>query len=385
VIHSHPAGSVDPGQGKPIGVDSVIDAIEVIPLRVPLAGDPAGAATHDAVIVVIHADGAAGSGEATAVEVRGEDLAGLTAELTAAAGQLRGHPVADALAASPLDAGARRSASAAGALETAALDLAGRLSGQTVADLLGGAVRQQVECNVLLGSSPLSALIDEVRAAAAAGFGAFKLKAGQLWRGSPNTAVELELERLAAVRWAAGGDARLRLDFNGVLAPATCELAVASLAQADLELVEQPLPASASLADWKALAGWSRTPVAADESLADPATAAALARAGVVLAIKLSTVGGPRAALALAALARSDGNVLLSSSMDTSIGIAAALHTACALPGAPLACGLATRFRLAGDVGTGIGTDAPWLALPAGPGLGVELDRAALETYKAAA
>jgi O-succinylbenzoate synthase len=209
-----------------------------------------------------------------------------------------------------------------------------------------------------------------VEAAAGAGFRTFKLKA---------SGVPLDLERLGAARWGAGPTGRLRLDFNGALAPAAAARLLPTLAAFGVELVEQPLPAPAPLAEWLLLAR-AGVPLAADESLADPACGRALVEAGLGLAMKLATVGGPGAALELAGPAR--GPVLVGSSYETSVGLAAALHTACALAAEPLDCGLATRGLLDGDVAVGLPAEGPLLRLPAGPGLGVELDRRALDRYR---
>ena len=156
--------------------------------------------------------------------------------------------------------------------------------------------------------------------------------------------------------------------------------ALPTLAAFRLERVEQPLPAEAPASDWRRLAAACPMPLAADESLAEPERARELAAAGVGLAMKLATAGGPRAALELAA--RATGPVLLSSSYETSVGLAAALHTVCALGAEPLDCGLATLDLLDADVATGLALSGPLLRLGAGPGLGVELDRRALARYR---
>jgi len=93
----------------------------------------------------------------------------------------------------------------------------------------------------------------------------------------------------------------------------------------------------------------------------------------------LATVGGLRAALELGRLAT--GAVLLASSYETSIGLAAALHVACALERPPLACGLATGGLLKADLASGLLLRAGRLHLPPGPGLGVELDEALASLY----
>jgi L-alanine-DL-glutamate epimerase-like enolase superfamily enzyme len=76
------------------------------------------------------------------------------------------------------------------------------------------------------------------------------------------------------------------------------------------------------------------------------------------------------------------GRDRFSSSFETSIGLAAALHTACASARPPEACGLATADLLEADPVHGLDWSGPELLLPSGPGLGVELDMKALSRYR---
>jgi L-alanine-DL-glutamate epimerase-like enolase superfamily enzyme len=325
-----------------------VERQEAIPLRIPMPGG-----SHEAVILVLHADGLIGLGEAPALAQRGPGLEDLVAEL-AAGGQIR-------------------SASARSAWETAMLDLEGRTRGVRGADLLGGVRRERVTCNAMVGPMPAAAVADEIAAWLARGFNTFKLKSANL--GGP-----LDLERLGAARWAAGPAGRLRLDFNGGLSATLAGAALPSLASFGLELVEQPLSVSAPTGEWIDLASRGGVSLAADESLADPAQALELAAAGIGQAIKLATVGGPRAALELAGAG--SGALVFSSSFETSIGLAAALHTACASARPPEACGLATAHLLEADPVHGLDWSGPELLLPSGPGLGVELDIKALRRYR---
>jgi L-alanine-DL-glutamate epimerase-like enolase superfamily enzyme len=323
-----------------------IERLEVVPLEIPMLD-----ATYRFALLELHADGAVGLGEAPALRERDGDLAAICAELRD--GRPR-HP-------------ASRAAWAA-----AALDLEARAAGVPVATLLGGAHRRAVRCARLVDAVSPAAVARQVESSAAAGFRTFKLKAAAT--GGP-----LDLERLGAARWGAGRGANLRIDFNGVLASGASEQILRSLCAFDLELAEQPLPAAAPVEEWLRLAS-AGAPLAADESLADATLAAGLAAAGVGLAMKLATVGGPRSALELAA--RASGHVLLGSSYETSVGLAAAVHVACALAAEPLDCGLATRDLLDADLATGLRQDGALLALPEGPGLGVELDRGAVARYR---
>lgn len=265
-------------------------------------------------------------------------------------------------------------AAEAAAREIAELDLAARHAGVRLADLLageGGTPRDSVECTALVTEPRPADVAREVEALAAAGFAAFKLK-------SVDGGGELDVARVGAARWAAGAGARLRIDFNGRLGMARALAVLPTLERLSLELIEQPLAAGEPVAAWERLRAVGPAPLFADESLADPAAACALARAGIGMAIKLTTAGGPRGALRLAGAAPW---ATVGSGMESSIGLAAALHVACALPAAPLACGLATRGRLEGDLASGLEV-GPWARLPAGPGLGVELDPAALARYR---
>ena len=303
---------------------------QAITIRIPRSGG-----THEAVIVIIQDGALSGLGEAALVP---------------------GRDPARAMAAA--EASAR-------------LDLEGRRRGVQVAGLLGGVRRTEIPVNALVTDRAPEAVASTVEHLLAAGFRTFKLKSAD--RGG-----DLDLARLGAARFAGGRTARLRIDFNGTLDLERAGSVLRSLAQFELELIEQPLPARAGLDDWVELGSQAR--LAADESLADLALGSQLAATGIGLAMKLATVGGPDPALRLAAVAR--GPVLLASSFETSIGIAAALHTACALTQEPIACGLATAHLLESDPGLGLRVRDGMLALPPGPGLGVELDWDLVDRYR---
>jgi L-alanine-DL-glutamate epimerase-like enolase superfamily enzyme len=325
-----------------------LERLEVVPVRIPMEGGD-----HEAAIVIQHGDGAIGLGEAAVVAGRGGSLSALVAEL---------------LGETP-----PRSPAARFALETARLDLRARQEGRPLVALLGPPQRRAVECSALVTATRPDLVAREVERGAAGGFTSFKLKAA-------NGGGIVDQERLGAARWAAGGTARLRLDFGGRLSAAQVTARLSSLAPFRLELAEQPLPADAPLAAWQTLRAAGNTLLAADESLAEASLARELAEAGVTLAMKLATVGGLLAACELARQAA--GPLTVGSSFETSIGLAAALHLACALPSEPLACGLATGRLLDDDLATGLTRRGAHLQLPDQPGLGVTLDRRALDRYR---
>lgn len=340
-----------------VAVRPRIERARSIPVRVPLRGRP----PYEGSILALEAEGLVGLGEAPATPGRGPGPKALQRSLAEA-----GRALVEGCDPGPLPA------AVAAAVETALLDLRARAAGVRLAELLGGVRRTRVACNLLVGAVSPAGVAEEVEEGAREGFDAFKLKSAA---GSAG----LDLERLGAARWAAGPARALRLDLAGALSPVAAGARLPALAGARLELLEQPISAAEPLEAWRRLAG-AGVKLAADESLREPSLAAGLAAGGVGLAVKLATVGGPQAAVRLAAAAV--GPVLLSSSFETSVGVAAALHAACAVGPQPLACGLATRRLLEGDPAAGLGPCGPWLELPSGAGLGVEIDARVLDRYR---
>jgi O-succinylbenzoate synthase len=163
-----------------------------------------------------------------------------------------------------------------------------------------------------------------------------------------------DLARCEAVRDALGPDGRLRVDANGAWDLGAAERAVRALDRFDLEYVEQPCRAVEDLAALRVrLARAGRpVPVAADESIRraeDPYRVAALDAADVAV-LKVAPLGGVRAALEVAE--RIGLPVVVSSAVETSVGLAAGVALAAALPELPYACGLGTIGLLADDVVT---------------------------------
>ncbi len=155
--------------------------------------------------------------------------------------------------------------------------------------------------------------------------------------------------RLEAVRDALGGDGRVRVDANGAWDVDEAVTAIAALDRAagGLEYVEQPCAAVEDLAVVRRRVD---VPVAADESIRraeDPYRVRDLEAADVAV-LKVQPLGGVRACLRIA---EDIGlPVVVSSALETSVGIAAGVALAAALPDLPYACGLATVQLLTDDV-----------------------------------
>ncbi len=266
--------------------------------------------------------------------------------------------------------------------KVALLDLAAREAGCSLGALLGAHPARLVPVNATVGARQTATAVEQARRAVAAGFTTIKLKVGM------EASVSAEVERVAAVRAAIGPAIRLRLDANEAW---TTELAIAAIRATEpfqLEWIEQPVPA----ADIAGLARVRRgvgTPIAADESVADVEAVQALltAEAADVLVLKPMLAGGPLATLRLAELARAAGvGVVVTSMLETGVGIAAALHVAAGLPAPIMACGLATARLLTDDLLVRpLSIDNGVMPLPEAPGLGVQVDWSRLERYTVSA
>jgi o-succinylbenzoate synthase len=165
----------------------------------------------------------------------------------------------------------------------------------------------------------------------------------------PGVPLADDLARVEAVREALGPNGRIRVDANGVWDVDTAATAIRALERAagGLEYVEQPC---ASVEDLAAVRRRVAVPIAADESIrraADPYRVRDLEAADVAV-LKVQPLGGVWACLRIA---EDIGlPVVVSSALETSLGLAAGVALAAALPTLDHACGLATRSLLAGDV-----------------------------------
>jgi O-succinylbenzoate synthase len=165
----------------------------------------------------------------------------------------------------------------------------------------------------------------------------------------PGSALSDDLARVEAVREALGPGGRIRVDANGAWDVDTAVAAIRELDRAagGLEYVEQPC---ASVEDLAVVRRRVAVPIAADESIrraADPYRVRDLAAADIAV-LKVQPLGGVRACLRIA---EDIGlPVVVSSALETSLGLAAGVALAAALPSLDHACGLATRALLTGDV-----------------------------------
>jgi O-succinylbenzoate synthase len=160
-----------------------------------------------------------------------------------------------------------------------------------------------------------------------------------------------DLARVEAVRDALGPAGKIRVDANGAWSVAEAFRNLRELDRFELEYAEQPCASVEELAQLRRTPGME-IPIAADESIrraADPERVVR-AEAADIAVLKVQPLGGVRRCLELAE--RLGLPVVVSSALESSVGLRAGLALAAALPELPYACGLNTAALLAKDVAT---------------------------------
>ena len=270
-------------------------------------------------------------------------------------------------------------------LEMALWDLQGKALGRPLYDLLGGRTRDGLTEVIAWGWDEPDTLAAKTRAMRAEGITVFKIKVGDL--------PERDEQRVAAVREAAGAQARITVDANqGWWDAKTAVRAIKLLEPYDIEFVEQPV----RMDDLEA-ARWVRdrvdVPIALDESVRGPREALAAVKAGAcdIVVVKLMKTGGILNALKVNAIAEAASATIMMGNMgESSLGLAAHFHVNVALANA-VHCDADLPWRPGGcthDIGVGLGVElrdgVSTVTLPDGPGLGVALDEDNVERQRVA-
>jgi len=163
----------------------------------------------------------------------------------------------------------------------------------------------------------------------------------------PGQPFEADIGRVAAVRDVMGETGRIRVDANAAWTLDEATDRIAELASFDLEYVEQPV---STIAEMAALRKRVSVPLAADELIRQSADPLAVVEAGAadILVLKVQPLGGASRTLDIAR--RAGIPVVVSSALETSVGLAAGIDVAAALDDLRFACGLGTGMLLTGDV-----------------------------------
>jgi len=262
------------------------------------------------------------------------------------------------------------------AVEMALWDLVGRAARQPICHLLGGAYRQRVALAVRLPAAPAQQAAQVGRELADKGFHTQIIAStGQL---------ELDLETVAAVREVAHERAELRFDAAGNYDLDRARELCTELEDQGLQFVLDPLR-EPKLDQIASLRRQTSVPLAVSRAIRSPADMLAVVRCGAAASVivDLQSVGGIQTARKCAAIAEAAG-IPASLGCGPSLGIAAAaaLQLVASSPGLSnchdYACHQLQEDLLVEPLEIVDGM----IAVPRGPGLGVEIDRAKVEHYQ---
>ena len=209
-------------------------------------------------------------------------------------------------------------------------------------DPLPTLVRDQISIN-----ATLPAVTPDEVANVLSQFGKFKTV--KIKVAGPGESLTQDMARIERVR-ALYPEAKLRLDANGGYSVSQALQMVEQLSQFNLEYIEQPVQSVSEMAELRKQLAGSGVKIAADESIrktGDP-QAVMRAEAADIVMLKAQPLGGIAASLEIA---QSLGlEVVVSSALETSLGISQGLHLAGALPELNYDCGLGTLNLFDGDI-----------------------------------
>lgn len=365
-----------------------ITAIEAVPVRVPrrvLHGDAfrtslGSARVSEYVVVIVTTDeGLTGLGEASSVFARRGTMLHLEIESLLAPVLLGADPARISEAVARMNAALDGAEPAKAALEMALWDIKGKALGTPVYDLLGGKVRDRVALSYSIPFAPPAKAAANAEELVREGFRTVKIKVGQ--------DLHNDVATVEAIRAAVGPGVRVRIDANmGFADTKQCLKFIDRVAQFEPEILEQPL-ARHDLPGMAEVRRRSSIPIMADESVWTPLDAAELVRqqAADVASIYVSEAGGLLEAWRCFALLNPAGiSCLIGSMPELGIGTAAAIHLAIAMPDLPFACDACGALYHTDDLITDpLKFEGGFAYPPDKPGLGIELDRDALERYRA--
>lgn len=271
-------------------------------------------------------------------------------------------------------------ASAKSAVEMAVMDLVGQKLGVSVGELLSGRYRDELEPMWLLGHATPEEDVAEASARYADGYRFFKLKVG-------TKSVDQDIASIIGVRKAIGSAAKLCADANGGLALLSAERLIRDTEHAGLLYLEQPLVAD-DIAGLRKLNQLGLAPIGIDEGIHASGDIERHAAQGAAsgISLKLIKLGGLTETLRCAALATELGlsiNVAAKVA-ETSLASAAAAHVAAAIKHFDWGLSLTQIYLEHDPVRDPLRMTQGIVTTPQAPGLGIEVDEAALRTYRAA-
>lgn len=260
-----------------------------------------------------------------------------------------------------------------GGIEMALWDLLGKQLGANVTDLLGGRVRDAMECMWFIFDDDVEAMVTSAATGAERGFRRFYIK----WFGDEETMVT----KIRSVHSALPGHCFLRIDPNESWTRSSAVRRLGVLADLRIEFVEQPLPRD-DFDGAAILRSRTTVPLASDQGTRMMPEVLGGLKSGAfdTLSVAPTDAGGIVAALDIASVAGASGiAVSMHSSNELAIGVAALIVVACLAPNCSYVS-QAEYTHLDWDVSRDIKVDGPYLSVDwERSGLGVEPDPELLE------
>jgi muconate cycloisomerase len=327
-------------------------------------------------------DGTVGwGGAAAAPTMTGETVAGMAAAIRHLAPKLEGMALED-IGAVMARAGnyLYGNNSAKSVIEMALHDALGRARGKPAHDLFGGKRRDRVAILRMVGTGKGTASdIEDAQRGRAEGYVAFKIKVGV---ADPRA----DAERTRKICEALDGNGKLLIcaDANQGFTPDDAVTYVRAIADTSLAFFEQPV-AGHDVEGMARVARASRVPIGCDEGLhsLDDLKRHHAARAASGFSLKTIKLGGMRPVVDAALLCDELGlKVNLASKMaETGISTAALLHIAAAIPAVDWGVGLSSQYLTDDILKKPLAFAGGHVTVPAGAGLGVEVDEAKVRRY----
>ncbi|WP_122664504.1 enolase C-terminal domain-like protein [Pseudomonas viridiflava] len=261
------------------------------------------------------------------------------------------------------------------AIETAMFDILGKSCGLSIADLLGGRVRDSIPLSFSIADPDFEADMERMRAMVPAGNRIFKVKTGV----KPHAE---DMAHLEAMRSEFGNSIDLRLDYNQALAPFGAISILRDVDQFRPTFIEQPVPRNC-LAAMASFADALDTPILADESCFDARDLMEIIRLGAAdaISVKLMKAGGILKAQGIMAIADAVHIPAYGGTLwEGGVALAAGTQFIAATPGMSLGC----EFYMPHHVLTEdvleerIPNREGAVIVPTGPGLGISVTEASL-------
>jgi muconate cycloisomerase len=265
------------------------------------------------------------------------------------------------------------------ALDMALHDLVGKYLRQPIYAFTGGKVRDNTTISYSIANQDTEKDLEEIRWLLDQGIFVFKIKTGVL-------SYREEILRVEAIRKLLPSSADMRIDFNQGLKRENAVRTCRALEQFEPTFMEQPVVGS-DIETMAEITAVIDTPIMADESVFSMRNAVEIVsrRAADMASIKLMKCGGPNRSRKVAAIFEAADMACYAGAMwESGIGIAASLHVTAAAPNIRYGSDYyIPNFLLLDDlIVEGLPIKEGCVFVPEGPGLGVEVDWAAVERYR---